>query len=623
MYRGHMKGESMHWVKYVVVFFYFCGISLYGVTCSKAVSSLPLLSKSMLYIDHSRQVSIDTIEKQNFTPITKDELWFGYSPHFTVWIKIQLCNPSNEKIHKVIEYTNPLTTHLRFYDAQSKKLLFTGGTASSSLLRSINPAFPVTLLPHEHRSYYLQASSTVTTLIVGLTLWNVDAFYQHESKHQFMLALFLGAMVIIILYNLFIYFSVREKVYLYYVLAFTGIIFHHMFYKGIGGLYFFSPEATMHIVQYASFIVATPTFFLTLFTKDMLRLEQYPRFNSLLNMYLVIFVIGTLLCYIFDLDNIRNIFSVLLLLLLFVITFYALLHHNRQAKFIMFGWVALMSSGLLMYLSSAGIYDVFQVMPYYVELSLLLETLLFSLILADRIKQLRVEKIASQHQFIAYQAEEEKRLKRQVEEKTSQLQTALREKDLLLQELNHRVKNSIQTIVSFLRLQIDETEDVKMQETLFQIENRILSISHLYSLLYAKENMSYIHAYEYFSLLIDNLQSALSNDLIEIKLYTDITLHSEEAVYCGFIINEAVTNALQHAFTEQKRGIIVVRLTKQNEHYILTIKDNGKGFDTSVTYQSLGLVIIESLASYQLHGTLDIFANLGTEIIVKWEHNHE
>ncbi|CAA6813104.1 MAG: Histidine kinase [uncultured Sulfurovum sp.] len=613
----------MHILKYLCLLFYISTLSLNGMELSKTDAHKPLPSDATLYIDKTREVSIENIDTKIFKLIEEDQIGFGYAPDFDVWVKIEITNPYDEKMKKILEYTNPLTTQVLLYDGQTKQLLFTGGTSASSALRSINPAFPIVLKPHEHKVYYLKASSSVTTLIVGLSLWDVDTFYQNESKHQFILALFFGAMGIIILYNLFIYFSVREKVYLYYVVAFAGIIFHHLFYKGLAGLYFFTPEETTSIVKYAAFIVAIPALFLALFTKHMLKTAQYPKLDKFLHLYLPIFLLMTLLSYMFNFNNLRNLFSVILLIILFFITLYAFIKKNRQAKFIMIGWIALMSSGFLMYLSSVGYYDVFHKVPYYVETSLLIETLLFSLILADRLKQLRIDKIASQKQLIAYQAEEENRLTKLVEEKTSKLQIAIKEKDLLLQELNHRVKNSIQTIVSFLRLQVDEIHDTKMQQTLMQIENRIISISHLYSLLYAKGDISYINAYEYFSLLIENIQNTLHQENIKIELTTTITLHSEVSIYCGFIVNEAVTNALQHAFEPTQKGLISVDLVKKEKHYLLTIKDNGKGFDTSRGYDSLGLVIIESLASYQLKGTLEIDATDGTDITITWKDRDE
>ena len=155
------------------------------------------------------------------------------------------------------------------------------------------------------------------------------------------------------------------------------------------------------------------------------------------------------------------------------------------------------------------------------------------------------------------------------------------------------------------------------------IENRILSISHLYSLLYAKHDISYINAYEYFTLLIENIQNTLHKEEVEIQLNTDVALHSEVAVYCGFIINEAVTNAMQHAFEPCEKGNITITLTKQDKTYLLSIVDDGKGFDTSLEYSSLGLTIIESLATYQLHGTLKIDASKGTKITISWEAKNE
>ena len=154
------------------------------------------------------------------------------------------------------------------------------------------------------------------------------------------------------------------------------------------------------------------------------------------------------------------------------------------------------------------------------------------------------------------------------------------------------------------------------------IENRIMSISHLYSLLYAKHDISYIHADEYFSLLVTHIRTTLNKEDIDIILDTDVALHSETAVYCGFIINEAVTNALQHAFEVEEKGSIKIGLVKNKNSYTLTIEDDGQGFDTSITHESLGLVIIESLATYQLHGSLQINGQSGTKIVIAWEDRH-
>jgi len=233
---------------------------------------------------------------------------------------------------------------------------------------------------------YLKALSDVTTLIVELNLWQVDAFYQHESKKQFVMALFFGAMLILLLYNLFIWFSVRERVYLYYVLAFAGIVFHHFLYRGLAEIYLLSPEMSLQIVKYAAFIVAFPVFFLALLTKEILQLSQYPKINRFLHYTLIGFVGITVVCFLLGLDRIRSLFPVLFLLMLFVVTLYAYIKRNRNAKFILIGWLVLVGSALFMFLDSEGYIAGMNRFPYYVEVSILTETLLFSFILADRLK---------------------------------------------------------------------------------------------------------------------------------------------------------------------------------------------------------------------------------------------
>lgn len=605
--------------KYLILYLLLVNTALFALDISLSKPLQPLLDNASIYLDHNRSETIDTVKAKRFQHFGKRRIGFGYSPKFAVWVKIVLFNPSSKSVRRIVEYANPLTTVVELYDGEDGKRIGTGGIGAREKIRSINPAFSVTLEAHRSKTLYLKALSDVTTLIVELNLWQVDAFYQHESKKQFVMALFFGAMLILLLYNLFIWFSVRERVYLYYVLAFAGLVFHHFFYRGLAALYLLSPPNMLMVVKYAAFIVAMPVFFLALFIKEILQLRQYPNINRFFDYMLIAFVFATVFSYLLDLNRIRSLFPVFLLLVLFGITLYAYLKKNRNAKFILIGWSVLVVSALIMFLSSEGYVDITEKIPYYAELSILIETLIFSLILADRLKQFRLDRLQSQRELIAYQEEEEVRLTLLVAERTKQLEQSVREKELLLQELNHRVKNSIQTIVSFLRLQIDEIEEPMMRRTLINVENRIMSISHLYVLLYEKHDLNSISAYEYFSLLCEHIQTTLGNENVNVHIYTNIYLDPETMVYCGFIVNEAFTNALQHAFGREEEGSVEISLFKQEKTCSLTIKDSGKGFDTGSTHQSMGLLIMESLAAYQLKGSLQISTELGTEIKIVWE----
>ena len=317
----------------------------------------------------------------------------------------------------------------------------------------------------------------------------------------------------------------------------------------------------------------------------------------------------------------KNLFSVLLLIFLFLIIGYSFLKKNRQSYFLSIGWSLIITSGLFMYLASLGIFDIFSYISYYTEVSVIIESLIFSLLLADKIKQLHKEKITLKENFISYQKEEKNKLSYMVKEKTEALNDSLLEKELLLKELNHRVKNSMQTIVSFLALQVNEIEDKKSKQILINLENRVMAISHLYALLYTKENICFVNTHDYFTRLSRDIEISYAMSHIKVEVKTDINIPSEYAIYCGFILNESISNSLQHAFIGRDSGHILLHLRKDKNLYKLSFCDNGTGYNPDKNSDSLGLIIIETLVTTQLQGRLNIDATDGTKIEIEWREH--
>jgi len=606
--------------KIIIILFSFINI-LSAFEIEKNINFTNILPNSKIYIDKSNTLTIEDIKEKEFLKNSKETLGFGYSPNFAVWIKFKLENRTDKKIDKIIEYANPLTTDVTFFDLKSNQALKDGLTHINPNRKSLNPIFTITLEPHSSKTFYIKAHSHISTLIIKVHLWNTKSFYSHEIKHQFILAMFFGAMGIIILYNFLIYWGTKDISYLYYVLFFISITIHHILYLGLAGLYLLSPRAVAITVEFSAIFVALPALFLALFSKSILELKQYPKINLFLNSYLTIFPIFTILIYNIKLYCYKNLFSILLVIFLFFIIIYAVYKKNRQAYFLILGWSLILLSGILMYLSSLGIFNIFSYFPYCAEISLIAESLIFSLLLADKIKQLHREKITLQDNLIAFQKNEKIRLSNMVNEKTEALNNSLEEKELLLRELNHRVKNSIQTIVSFLRLQVDDIEEKQTQQILKNIENRIMSISHLYTLLYTKENICFVNTHEYFSLLIDDIETSYAMPHINITIKTEVNIPSEYAIYCGFILNESITNSLQHAFKNIDKGEIVVHLKQENNLYKLLLYDNGTGYNKDIHGDSLGLIIIETLVLTQLQGKLNIDTVNGTKLDIEWRSN--
>ncbi|MEA3553328.1 MAG: 7TM diverse intracellular signaling domain-containing protein [Campylobacterota bacterium] len=578
-----------------------------------------LLTSSQVYMDKTRSLTIKDISSKNieFKDNDKSLLGYGYSPNFDIWIKFTLKNNSDKTIHKILEYANSMTTDIIFYDLDNNISIKEGHLNTMPNRSSINPTFKLTLQPYQTKTYYIKASSYITTLIVKLNLYNNDDFYTKEIKHQVILALFFGAMLILAIYNLFIFFFSKDISYLFYVFYIFGITIHHTLYVGVANLYIFDSMTMRYIIQFASLFIAFPIFFLALFSKSFLQINKYPILNKILNILLVLFILSLLLFIATDTFNTyRNILPMLLLFYLITVSIYLSYKRNRQAYFVVSGWLILAIGGITMYFSSIGVINIYQSFPYIVEVSLLLEAILFSIALSDKINSLQKDKIKANQKLIEHKKTENKRLEIQVDEKTKDLNISLDEKTLLLKELNHRVKNNMQTIVSLIRLQADDIEDESIQNLFITIQNRINAMSHLHELLHKQENVSNINAYEYFMVLIEGLEDSYENE-INIHYKIDVTLEIEQAVSCGLILNELITNSFKYAF-ENNNGNISISLNKTNGVFNLVVTDDGVGYDDTNSSNSFGLVLVKTLVESQLKGTISTNTTNGVEVKIIW-----
>ncbi|MFW3380938.1 7TM diverse intracellular signaling domain-containing protein [Aliarcobacter butzleri] len=583
--------------------------------------NINLLQYSEIYIDKTRSLTIEDIKNPNikFEKNDKNILAYGYSPDLDVWIKITIKNNSNKSILKIIEYNNPLTTNIDFFDSNKNIHLKDGFLIDNLDKSTINPIFKIEINPNEENIYFIKATSNITTLIVDLKLWDENVFYKKEIKHQLILSLFFGAMFILGIYNLFIYLFTKDKSYLYYVLYIFGLILHHLVYVGFAKLYIFNLETLKIIIELAALFVALPIYFLGFFTKSFLQTIKYPKLNKILNIFLIIIPLSIIFFLLTEeYDKYRTNLLMLFLIFLMIVTIYASLNKNRQAYFILFAWFVFLSSGLLMTLSSMGIYNTLP-FPYLIEVSFVLEAVIFSIALANRITNLQKEKNEANQKLIVQQENETKRLSKEVDLRTKDLKVALGEKEVLLKELNHRVKNNMQTIVSLIRLQSDEIEDEKLKDILLTTQNRIAAMGHLHELLYNQENINFIDVYEYFEILVDEVKSSY-DESINIHLDIKTKLKMEQAIYCGLMINELITNSFKYAFLN-KKGNIYITLEKNNNILKLSVKDDGIGFNKDNTTFSLGLTLVNTLAINQLKGEMDIESKNGTLITISWNEN--
>jgi len=198
------------------------------------------------------------------------------------------------------------------------------------------------------------------------------------------------------------------------------------------------------------------------------------------------------------------------------------------------------------------------------------------------------------------------------------IKTSLREKEVMLREIHHRVKNNMQIIISLLRLQSTNTKNKKMQEAFKESQNRIHSMSLIHEKLYQSKDLARIDfAYYIRGLIVHLFQSyRVDTNLISLKTYVeDIYLDINRAIPCGLIINELVTNSIKHAFPGGKKGEISVRLHLNKQGKIaLVVSDNGVGFPEDIDFlniKSLGMQLVNDLTQ-QLEGTIEFDRKGGT-----------
>jgi two-component sensor histidine kinase len=197
------------------------------------------------------------------------------------------------------------------------------------------------------------------------------------------------------------------------------------------------------------------------------------------------------------------------------------------------------------------------------------------------------------------------------------IKASLKEKELLLREIHHRVKNNLQIINSLLSLQTRYIKDDDTLNIFKESQNRVRSMAIIHEKLYNSSNLVKIDFEEYVKDLANNLFYTYKINPYNIKLNTDIDnilFDIETAIPCGLIINELVSNCLKHAFNGLNKGKINITLNQIGEEFTLSVSDNGIGLPEDFNFtntDSLGLLLINNLVK-QLDGTIELDKNGGT-----------
>ncbi len=226
--------------------------------------------------------------------------------------------------------------------------------------------------------------------------------------------------------------------------------------------------------------------------------------------------------------------------------------------------------------------------------------------------------IALENARLYEQAQEEIAERSRAEE---QIRASLREKEVLLKEIHHRVRNNLQVISSLLFLQSKNVRDQRSLEILQDSQNRVRSMALVHERLYQSQDLARVDFAKYVRSLVNHLfrSYGVNSNVIRLKVNVgDISLGVDTAIPCGLIINELVSNSLKHAFPDGREGEIHIELRSDDGGCTLMIGDNGVGFPKGLEFRrvgTLGLQLVNTLVN-QLEGTMELDRSSGTAFTI-------
>ncbi len=240
----------------------------------------------------------------------------------------------------------------------------------------------------------------------------------------------------------------------------------------------------------------------------------------------------------------------------------------------------------------------------------------YRLQLEELVKE-RTSELIKANEQLQLEIAERKRMEKQIK-------SSLKEKEILLKEIHHRVRNNLQIIYGLLNIQTDYIEDKRYIDIFKGFQNRVMSMALVHKILYQSRNFASVDFHDYIKNLVTKLfqSCGVSTDSVALIINVkDISLGVDTAIPCGLIINELVSNSLRHAFPEGKKGEIRIALHPINKSgFELSVSDNGIGLSEDLDFRNtktLGLKTLAFFEDSEFFGKIDLNRAGGTEFRIK------
>ena len=562
------------------------------------------------HFDVDKKYNIKSIQEIDFLKKTFNFFTFGYTDGDT-WFKLNIQNNSQEK-EFIFQLKEPYFQRINFYvkengvwqQQQAGLTLYKESKDSKDL----NPNFSFKIEPKQNKTIYIQLAPKAgkATVCFGRFSLSTQTHFNHSNlfNEYIFYFFFFGSMFIIIIFNFFLYSKFGESIYLYYAFYLIFLSVYISIYSGIllhTGLAFWYKEFTLSVPLFIVFFI--------LFSSKPLNLDYYLPIIYRILQYSIYGLIISIPYLLYNYDKWMATIGLSTPILSFIVAgsaIYVVYKGHKEARLYLVGILFYITALILLSLMARGLIEHTVFTHYSFTIFSYLEVLLFSLILIQRFYNTKMEKINLQHKLINIQKDNEKKLEAKVIVRTNEVNKLLKEKESLLKEVYHRVKNNFHMITSILWIKYNNSQNNHEKNSLLELMNRIKSMSLIHQYLLDLDNFSEIKSDQYISRIIDEIKKSYSEDNIEVQQTLDsFPLTPNQALALGVIINELMTNSVKY-YTLQNPCKIAIICKKEVKTIRVCVKDNGEGFDIKTEKNGLGLKLIEQF-SEQLYASKNEF----------------
>ncbi len=335
--------------------------------------------------------------------------------------------------------------------------------------------------------------------------------------------------------------------------------------------------------------------------------------------------------------EITILFATLFAPLLIIIPVYVLLKGNKEMRYYIIGIVIYVISTIIISLMTNGVIENSDFNHYFFVVGSYVEIVFFSFVLADRFNTTQKEKIKFQKELISIKNSNEQILQKRVEERTEkiveinrELKEVAQEREYLLKEVHHRVKNNFQVIISLLSIEASKEKNRHHKGFLMELKNRIKSISHIHKYLLDSGEFNKIESREYFEEIVGEIEMTYRSQNINIdKKIDSYILTIQEAMAIGVIVNELLANAIKHhpdRYNQEKNCNIFISFRVSDNSITLVVQDDGLGFDIDkISRNGIGLDLLRQFSRKLYKGEIrDNFSfDNGTKFELSWDRKKD